>query len=164
MPELTTAAHDLLQVVTVWPRVYSLGSPLGREVAPREIGALCASFLSRRARMSAEESRIMIACGAGAGLAAVYNVPLGGSLFALEVVLGTVRLPAVIAAVSTSAIAAYVAQVGLGTQTPYVLQHLAANQSLIAWSIIAGPSSDSRLVGLRTLSREPESPLPGIGI
>jgi len=134
MPALTTAAHDLLQIVTV-----GLGSPLGREVAPREIGALCASFLSRRALMTAEESRIMIACGAGAGLAAVYNVPLGGALFALEVLLGTVRLAAVIPAVATSAIAAYVARIGLGDEIPYVLPHLATNRSLIAWSIVAGP-------------------------
>src|SRR3954454_5945654 len=134
MPELTTIVNDLQQTVTV-----GLGSPLGREVAPREIGALCASFLSRRARLSAEESRIMVACGAGAGLAAVYNAPLGGALLALEVLLGTFQLPAAIAAVSTSAIAAYVTRVGLGDQTPYVFPKLVSNQSLIAWSIIVGP-------------------------
>jgi H+/Cl- antiporter ClcA len=56
MPVLTTVAHDLLQIVTV-----GSGSPLGRETAPREVGALFASFFSRRARVTAEESRIMIA-------------------------------------------------------------------------------------------------------
>ena len=134
MPALTTAVHDLLQIVTV-----GLGSPLGREVAPREIGALFADFFSRRARVTEEQSRIMIACGAGAGLAAVYNVPFGGALFALEVLLGTFRLSAVIPAVTTSAIAAYVAWIGLGDETPYVLPHLSINGSLIAWSVVAGP-------------------------
>ncbi len=56
---------------------FALGSPLGREVAPREIGSLFAGWLSYRAGLSVEETRIMVACGAGAGLAAVYNVPLG---------------------------------------------------------------------------------------
>ena len=134
MPALTTALHDLLQVVTV-----GLGSPLGREVAPREIGALSASLLSRRARITAEDTRIMIACGAGAGLAAVYNVPLGGAVFALEVLLGTVRLTAVIPAMATSAIAAFVAWIGLGDETPYILPPLTMNRSLIMWSIVAGP-------------------------
>ena len=134
MPALTTALHDLLQIVTV-----GLGSPLGREVAPREIGALAASFLCRRARITAEESRIMIACGAGAGLAAVYNVPLGGAVFALEALLGTLRLSAVIPAIATSAIAAYVARIGLGDETPYVLLPLSTSRSLIVWSVVAGP-------------------------
>ena len=59
--------------------------------------------------------------------------------FALEVLLGTVRPAVVIAVVTTSATAAYVARLGLGDETPYVLPHLAANGSLIAWSIVAGP-------------------------
>jgi H+/Cl- antiporter ClcA len=134
MPVLTTTAHDLLQIVTV-----GLGSPLGREAAPRQIGALLASFLSRRAGITAEASRIMIACGAGAGLAAVYNVPLGGTFFALEVLLGTFSLSAFIPAVTTSAIAAYVAWIGLGDETVYTVPHLSISRSLVAWSIVAGP-------------------------
>ena len=87
MPFLTTLSHDLLQIVTV-----ALGSPLGREVAPRELGAVLATWLSSRAALSPENSRTMIACGAGAGLAAVYNVPLAGALFTLEVLLRTFSL------------------------------------------------------------------------
>jgi H+/Cl- antiporter ClcA len=134
LPALTTTVHDLLQIVTV-----ALGSPLGREAAPREMGALFASFVSRRAGLTAETKRIMIACGAGAGLAAVYNVPLGGALFALEVLLGTFSVSAVIPAIVTSAIAAYVAWIGLGDETQYTLSHLAITPRLVVWSIIAGP-------------------------
>src|SRR5271170_4404859 len=68
MPLFTTIAHDFLQVVTV-----ALGSPLGRESAPREVGAALATRIADRAGLTPEQSRIMIACGAGAGLAAVYN-------------------------------------------------------------------------------------------
>jgi H+/Cl- antiporter ClcA len=80
MPLLSTAVHALLQIVTV-----ALGSPLGREVAPREIGSALAGWLARRVGLPVAQSRIMVACGAGAGLAAVYNVPLGGAVFVLEV-------------------------------------------------------------------------------
>ena len=89
MPLVSTTVHALLQIVTV-----ALGSPLGREVAPREIGSALAGWLSRRAGLSVAQSRIMVACGAGAGLAAVYNVPLGGAVFVLEVLLGTFGWPA----------------------------------------------------------------------
>src|SRR4029077_6222400 len=89
MPFWATLTHVILQIVTV-----GLGSPLGREVAPRELGAGLATRLCARANLTPEYTRIMVACGAGAGLAAVYNVPFGGTLFTLEVLLGTFSLPA----------------------------------------------------------------------
>ena len=134
MPLLSTFLHDLLQIVTV-----ALGSPLGREVAPRELGAVVASWLSDRVGLSAEYRRIMVACGAGAGLAAVYNVPLGGALFTLEVLLGTLAFSAAMPAIATSAIAAIVAWIGLGDARPYSLPNLAISPSLILWSIVTGP-------------------------
>jgi H+/Cl- antiporter ClcA len=47
MPLASTTVHALLQIVTV-----ALGSPLGREVAPREIGSALVGWLSRRAGLS----------------------------------------------------------------------------------------------------------------
>ena len=134
MPPLTTMFHDLLQIVTV-----GLGSPLGREVAPRELGAVFAALLCDRARISEDSSRILIACGAGAGLAAVYNVPLGGALFTLEVLLNSWAPSAVIPALATSAIATAVASVGLGNARQYPVPPLASNVSFIVWSVAVGP-------------------------
>ncbi|WP_144113612.1 chloride channel protein [Paraburkholderia sp. BCC1886] len=134
MPLLSTVVHALLQIVTV-----ALGSPLGREVAPREIGAVWAGWLSRRAGLSVADSRIMVACGAGAGLAAVYNVPLGGAVFVLEVLLGTFGWKALVPAVATSAIAAWVAQWGLGNEHQYRVPALASNLSLVVWAVVCGP-------------------------
>ncbi|HKN36859.1 MAG TPA: chloride channel protein [Terriglobales bacterium] len=134
MPSLATIVHAVLQIVTV-----GLGSPLGREVAPREFGAVLATRLSERTDLSPEYTRIMIACGAGAGLAAVYNVPLGGTLFTLEVLLGTFNFSALIPALTTSVIATVVAWLGLGNAPQYVIPPLASSTSLIAWSIPMGP-------------------------
>ncbi|RUQ42061.1 chloride channel protein, partial [Corynebacterium pseudodiphtheriticum] len=64
------------------------------EVAPREVGALAATWLSQRARLTPEMHRLLVACGAGAGLAAVYTVPLGGAGVLLEVLVGGFRWPA----------------------------------------------------------------------
>jgi len=134
MPLPETLCHTLLQIVTV-----GLGSPLGREVAPREAGAALAGWLSSRAGLAVEESRIIVACGAGAGLAAVYNVPLGGALFILEVLLGTFRLSAALPAIATSVIAALVAWIGLGDEVQYPVMAFAISPSLVVWSIATGP-------------------------
>ncbi|WP_083253874.1 chloride channel protein [Pandoraea sp. ISTKB] len=134
MPVGSTLAHALLQIVTV-----ALGSPLGREVAPREIGALVADQLARRAGLSTEHCRLLVACGAGAGLAAVYNVPLGGAIFVLEVLLGTFAWRAVLPAFATSAIAAAVAWIGMGAEQQYTIPTFDVTAPLVGWSLVCGP-------------------------
>jgi H+/Cl- antiporter ClcA len=131
---LSTILNALLQIITV-----ALGSPLGREGAPREVGATFAGWLSHRAGLSLQESRIMVACGAGAGLAAVYNVPLSGTLFVLEVLLGTFTTSAAIPALLTSVIAATVAWIGLGNDAQYTAPTFQLSHALMAWSILIGP-------------------------
>ena len=134
MPFWATLTHDILQIVTV-----GLGSPLGREVAPRELGAALATKLCARANLTPEYTRIMIACGAGAGLAAVYNVPLGGTLFILEVLLGTFSLPVSVAALATCVIATLVAWLGLGNGLQYSVPPIAFSPSIIVGSLLVGP-------------------------
>lgn len=131
---VSTTVHALLQIVTV-----ALGSPLGREVAPREIGSLLAGRLAHAAGLTPDDCRLMVACGAGAGLAAVYNVPLGGAIFVLEVLLGTFELRALVVAVATSAIAAAVAWIGLGNEHQYTVPPFVLSTPLVAWSIVCGP-------------------------
>ncbi len=134
MPARTTLAHALLQIVTV-----GLGSPLGREVAPREVGALAAGGVSAWLRLPPDQRRLIVACGAGAGLAAVYNVPLGAALFVLEVLLGTFAWPAAAVALATCCIGAVVAWIGLGNEIQYAVPPMTAGASLIVWAVLAGP-------------------------
>jgi len=135
MPGAVTVAHALLQIITV-----ALGSPLGREVAPREVGALIGGWIAHTAQLSAEQARTMLACGAGAGLAAVYNAPLGGALLVMEVLLRSFAIPVAIPALATSVIAVIVAWIGLGNDVQYALPHLGISPSLIMWSALIGPA------------------------
>jgi H+/Cl- antiporter ClcA len=134
MPAGTTTIHALLQIVTV-----ALGSPLGREVAPREMGALGAGMVARKLGLLEDETRTLIACGAGAGLAAVYNVPLAGALFSLEVMLLSFSWEKTLAAIMTSAIAAWTATLGLGDESQYHFVSSALPHSFLWWAILAGP-------------------------
>jgi H+/Cl- antiporter ClcA len=72
-------------------------------------------------------------------MAAVYNVPLGGALFALEVLLGTVTLPLVLPALATSAIATAVAWIALPTASTYHVPSYRVSASQIMWALIVGP-------------------------
>jgi CIC family chloride channel protein len=120
--------------------VIGLGASLGREAAPKLMGAVSGSVLAHRMRLTPAQRRLLVACGGGAGLAAVYNVPLGGALFAAEVLLGAVNLPVVLPALLCSAIATAVSWVYLPQHATYpdiATFHLAAR--LVVWALLAGP-------------------------
>lgn len=132
---LRSAVPDaLLQILSV-----GAGASLGREGAPRQVGAALGGWLSDRLLLDAAHRRRLVACGAGAGLAAVYNVPAGGALFALEVLLGSRALADVASAALTAAIATVVAWPVLGTGSTYILPPLRLTASLIAFAALIGP-------------------------
>lgn len=146
MPAGATFTHVMLQIVTV-----GLGSPLGREVAPRELGAMLATRGARLLGLAAGDARIIVACGAGAGLAAVYNVPLGGALFILEVLLKAFSPRAALAALAASGIAALVPWWALGNVQQYDIGPMTLTPALMAWAVCAGPLIGAGAHVIRTL-------------
>src|SRR5262245_39126007 len=85
------------------------GASLGREGAPRQLAAALGDFGTTRLALTARDHEILLACAAGAGLGAVYSVPLGGALFAARILLGTWHPRAVGTALITSSLAVAVA-------------------------------------------------------
>ena len=100
--------------------VTALGASLGREQAPKLMGAASGSVVSGWLGLTSGQRKVLVACGAGAGLAAVYNVTLGGALFTIEVMLGSTVLPAVLPALACSFIATLTAWAYLPTHATYV--------------------------------------------
>ncbi|QBI19445.1 CBS domain-containing protein [Egibacter rhizosphaerae] len=84
------------------------GGSGGREGPVVQIGGAVGSLLGRAVDTDEDETRSLIAAGAAGGIAASFNAPIGGMLFALEVILGrfgirhlqTVVLAAVVASVT----------------------------------------------------------------
>lgn len=114
LPLVPTFTDAVLQIIGV-----GVGASLGREGAPRQAGAALAEVLTRHWGMSPPLRRTLVACGAGAGLAAVYNVPVAGALFALELLLVSSKPVDIVLAVVTSGIATVVAWPVLSSSATY---------------------------------------------
>ncbi len=144
LPFLTTVCHSLLQIITV-----ALGSPMGREVAPREMSAAFASVWIRRFGLAEDEAKLLIACSSGAGLAAVYNVPMAAAVFTLETLVCAWTPTAVSAALLTSILATAVSRAGLGDLVQYHLPDAFVNTPLMWWAVLMGPLVSSTVILFR---------------
>ena len=78
----------VVQVLTV-----GAGNSVGREGAPRLMAGAVAARVSSWLGLGSGEAQLLVAASAGAGLTAMYNAPLGGAVYALEVVLALRLLP-----------------------------------------------------------------------
>ena len=101
IPRRSLSIDAAVQVVLV-----GSGASLGREGAPRQFAAALGDLGTRwMKRLSPDDRRILLACAAGAGLGAVYAVPLGGALFSARIMLRTWHPRALGAALITSSLA-----------------------------------------------------------
>ncbi|MFA6233349.1 MAG: chloride channel protein [Bacteroidota bacterium] len=80
----------------------------GREGPIIHVGAAVGISIAHLFRLTRDQSRTLIACGAAAGISGIFNAPMGGVMFVLEVILGDFRLktftPVVVSAVAATAI------------------------------------------------------------
>jgi H+/Cl- antiporter ClcA len=104
IPRVSLSIDAGLQVLLV-----GSGASLGREGAPRQFAAALGDLGTSWLSLTQRDREILLACAAGAGLGAVYSVPLGGALFAAQILLGTWHPRAVGAALITSSLAVAVA-------------------------------------------------------
>lgn len=84
------------------------GGSVGREGPIVQIGSAIGSGIGQVLRISADRIRILVGCGAAAGIAATFNAPIAGSMFALEIILGDFGIatftPIVISSVAATAV------------------------------------------------------------
>lgn len=106
--------HASMQVAIV-----GAGASVGKEGAPREVGALLAGYLGKAFSLAIKERRVLIACGAGAGLAAVYQVPFASSLFVFETLGLAYHWKNFVLVLSSTYLATWVAQPIVGHGTIY---------------------------------------------
>ena len=68
------------------------GGSIGREGPMVQLAALLGSKIGLLSRAPVPRRRLLVACGAAAGIAAAYNAPIAGALFVAEIVLGSIAM------------------------------------------------------------------------
>src|ERR1700722_5536963 len=137
--------------------VVGSGASLGREVAPRQfalaLGNVATGWIKR---LSDRDREILLACAAGAGLGAVYAVPLGGALFAVRIMLKSWHPRALGAALITSSLAVAVASFVTHDQPNLIWPNLHVSYRLIGYALVLAP-----LTLVLGLAYHPLRPAPG---
>lgn len=143
------------------------GGSLGREAPLIRVGATIGSFLGQEGGLSGRRLKLLLACGAAAGMAAAYNAPYGGALFAMEVILGNFALDVVGPIVLASVLANLVATTFLKSDPVYIVPEysLVSPWEILAYfglGLISGPLSvgfaRSLRIGERFFDRLPSIP------
>ena len=142
LPPLRTLGSAVLSIFLV-----GMGVSLGREGAPKQAGAVFGNLFATGAGLSDEQRRLLVACGAGAGMSAAYGVPLGGALFSLEVLRGVLSLRLVLPALLASTIAALVAWIVVPNRPIYLFPAYETSASVIVWALLLGAITGLASVG-----------------
>ncbi len=108
----------------------STGGSVGREGPIVQIGSAIGSVLGQFMKVSADRMRTLVGCGAAAGIAATFNAPIAGSMFALEVILGDFGLATFSPIVISSVVATAVSRAFLGDTPAFIVP---AYELISAW-------------------------------
>ncbi len=97
------------------------GGSVGREGPIVQIGSAFGSMLGSLIAMRTSDRVTLIAAGAGAGIAATFNAPLGGIVFAIELLLVSVNARTVLVTVTATVIAAHISRLLLGADPSFFI-------------------------------------------
>lgn len=97
------------------------GGSVGREGPIIQIGASFGSTLGQILRLPGWQRITMIGAGAGAGIAATFNTPIGGVLFAVEIILHEVSARTLVPVTIATVTSAYIGRLVFGTHPAFVI-------------------------------------------
>ena len=130
VPEVMEAIHyqkgiirPLVAVIKSLASALSIGSggSVGREGPIVQIGSAFGSTMGQVLHLPAWQRITMIAAGAGGGIAATFNTPIGGVLFAAELLLHEVSVWTLVPVVISTATATYIGRLLLGANPSFVI-------------------------------------------
>lgn len=90
------------------------GGSAGREGPIVQIGSTIGSTFGQMFRLSSNRIKVLVGCGAAAGISAVFNAPIAGVLFALEIILGDFTIKTFSPVIISSVLASVVSRFFLG--------------------------------------------------
>jgi CIC family chloride channel protein len=115
---------DSLTLVVLSIVSITIGGSVGFEAAMTQLGAGFLSFVGQRLHLGRRELRILVSCGTGAGLAAIFGAPLAGTFYALELVVGGYAMRALLPTLLASALSSHVIYITIGYQPIFFAKHI----------------------------------------
>lgn len=121
------------------------GSSVGREGPIIQIGSALGSTLGQLIQMPGGQRIALVAAGAGAGIAATFNTPIGGVMFAIELMLPEVSVSTFLPVAVATGTATFIGRWFLGDQPAFLVPALAPMTSdvqtivlLLLFSVLGG--------------------------
>jgi CIC family chloride channel protein len=129
------------------------GGSVGREGPIVQIASALGSTIGQLLKVPTSQLRVIVACGAAAGVAATFNAPIAGALFAAEVVVGNFALAHLSPIVISSVVATAVSRFFLGNNPAFVVPgyELVSPIELVPYMFVGVAAGLVALVFMRTL-------------
>jgi len=132
------AVKSIASAITI-----STGGSVGQEGPIIQVGSAVGSTLGQWLRVSPERLKILVGCGAAAGIAATFNAPIAGAFFALEIILGNFALASFSPIIISSVMATVISRAFFGnhpifTVPQYSLVSMWEIPSYMVLGLIAG--------------------------
>jgi len=128
------------------------GGSGGREAPIAQVGASVGSTVAQLLKFSPGRTRTLLGCGAAAGLAAVFNAPIGGVMFAVEVILGDFSVRTFSPIVVASVVGTVVSRSHLGNYQTFQVPtySLVSDTELVFYFILGVLAGLSAVLFIRT--------------
>jgi CIC family chloride channel protein len=108
------------------------GGSAGREGPIIQIGSAIGSTIGRIFKMSGNRVKILVGCGAAAGISSVFNAPIAGIIFSLEVILGDFAIKTFAPVLLSSVLASIITRSALGNHPAF---EVPAYELISAWEM-----------------------------
>lgn len=132
IPPQKTWSHILTSALSV-----GFGSSAGLEAPIALSGSALGSNVAKLLRLGRESRTLLLACGGAGAIAAMFNCPVAGALFACEILLPEFSIPALVPLLLASATASVVSQLIYPIE-PFVFQITSWNMALLPYYVVLG--------------------------
>jgi chloride channel protein, CIC family len=142
--EAISRKHGTMNIKVVLIRVLSSilsiasGSSIGREGSMIQVSSLTGCWVGKAMPVSAPIRRLLLACGAAAGITAAYNAPIAGALFVSEIVFRSIAIESLGPLIVASVVSNLTIHLFLGYKPVYEMPHfsLMYNSELILHALL----------------------------